>query len=626
MSGIFGLITIHPDGPKGSSLTQMGTRCTLHPWFQVQTWQDGRASLGQVNIGMFSAGEQPAHRGHIHAVFFGELYNAEALHQELQHAGDLPAPADEAALVAALYARQGADFPARLEGVFAAAVWDAARGELLLANDRMGLIPHYYAHLDGSLAFAPQVAAISSLPGFHKELDLDAVADFIRFQRLLGDKTFFTGIRLLPYGSLLRYRPADDHLEVTHYWDFDHTPAWNGASFDETVEETARLLDAAVDKRLRPAWKNGVYLSGGLDSRTILGFAHRLGARLPSVTYGHPHSRDVHYAMQLAHRLGSPHRFFPQPDGRWMRNFAPIHLRAIEGQQAFLHAHASITLGAVREEGIMQVNLSGFNGDQLVGGRAMTYASKAVQAVDDTAFLAHWYHDLNQRFSWPGITEAEEKLLYTPSWYAQMRERAFESLRTALRPYLRYPLDRRVDFFALIHQGARLSNLNVVYQRGWFEARYPFCDYALLDFIHSMPTAYRIGDRLYLAVISRAIPKVTRVPRESDGLLPTTNTLRRQSHAWVQRIRRHLPFAPQEQILHGDPEDWLRHDLRDWAADILFDARTLERGIFSPDFLRSIYNRHMSGKELWTIGKIAPLITLEMTLRTFFDDEPSTGY
>ncbi|HEB64709.1 MAG TPA: asparagine synthetase B family protein [Chloroflexi bacterium] len=618
MSGVFGLISTRHK-PALSLLERMGERCALHPWFRVNTWREGDAALGQVNIGLFSAGEQPAQRGPIHAVFFGQLHNAEALRREAERAQGSPVPAGEAALIAALYALHGADFPARLEGVFAAAVWDAEGGELLLANDRYGLLPHYYAHFGGRLAFAPQMAALSTLPGFHKELDLDAVADFIRFQRLLGDKTFFTGIRLLPYGSLLRYRPAEDRLEIAHYWDFDHTPAWSGASFEEAVEETARLLENAVAKRLRSPFRAGVYLSGGLDSRTILGFAERLGKRLPSVTYGHPRSRDVQYGLRIARRLHSPNRFFPQTDGRWMEQFAPQHLRAIEGQQAFLHAHASITLGPVREQSIMQVNLSGFNGDQLVGGRAITYAANATQAPDDTAFLALWYHNLNQRFSWPGITEAEEKLLYTPSWHLRMRERSFESLKEALRPFANFSPPRRVDYFSAIHQGARLSNLNVVYQRGYFEACYPFYDYALMDYIHSMPVEYRLHDRLYLAVITRAIPKVTWIPRESDGQLPTARRMRRAAYGLGQKIWRRTPFFREQQILHGDPEDWLRNDLRQWAADILFDERTLQRGIFSPDFLRSIYARHMGGHEQWTIGKIAPLITLEMMLREFFD-------
>ncbi len=621
MSGVFGLVNTHNEVPA-THIQNMGARCALQPWFQVQTWQAGKAALGQVNIGLFSTEPQPAVLGKVRAVFFGELYNAEALRSEIAARQNAPLPKGDAALVAALYAHEGSAFPARLEGVFATAVWDAERGELWLANDRYGLIPHYYAHFNGQLAFAPQIAALSTLPNFHKELDLDAVADFIRFQRLLSDKTYFTGIRLLPYGSLLRYRPENDQLTVEHYWDFDHLPAWSGASFEESVEETARLLEAAVEKRLRPPLQSGVYLSGGLDSRTILGMARHLGARVPSLTYGHPRSRDVRYALALARHLNIPHHFFPQPDGKWIQDFAPLHLRAVEGQQAFLHAHASITLNPVRERGIMQVNLSGFQGDQILGGRAMTYAHDTIQSTDDIAFLAHWYHDLNQRFSWPGITEAEEKLLYTPAWYKTMRERAFASLQHALRPFMQYPPARRADYFTTIYQGTRLSNLNVVYQRGWFEARYPFCDYALSEFVQSMPPEYRLGDRLYLAVINRAIPRVTRVPRESDGLLPTTNTVLRQAHAWVRRIQRHLPFATsQEQILHGDPEVWLREDLRTWAADILFDERTLQRGIFSPDFLHSIYDRHMSGKELWTIGKIAPLITLEMTLRAFFDDE-----
>ncbi len=619
MSGVFGLISAH-HRPGMSIPKRMGERCALHPWFQVNTWSEGRAALGQVNIGLFSAEQQPAQRGAVYAVFFGQLHNAAALRRETERAQGTPPPAGEAALIAALYALHGADFPARLEGVFAAAVWDAEREELLLANDRYGLLPHYYAHFDGQLAFAPQIAALSTLPAFRKELDLDALADFTRFQRLLGDKTFFTGIRLLPYGSLLRYRPAEDRLEVAHYWDFDHTPAWSGASFEDAVEETARLLENAVTKCLRAPLQPGVYLSGGLDSRTILGFAERLGKRLPSVTYGHPRSRDVQYGLRIARRLGSPNHFFPQTDGRWMEQFAPRHLRAVEGQQAFLHAHASITLGPVREQGIMQVNLSGFNGDQLLGGRAIAYAALAAQAPDETAFLAHWFYNLNQRFSWPGITEAEEKLLYTSEWHLQMRERAFESLKAALRPFVKYAYPRRVDYFAAIYQGARLSNLNVVYQRGWFEACYPFYDYALMDYLHSMPVEYRLGDRLYRAVITRAIPKVTWIPRESDGQLPTSRRVPRAAYSLGQKIWRHTPFYRETQILHGDPEDWLRDDLRDWAAGILFDERTLQRGIFAPAFLHSIYARHMSGRERWTIGKIAPLITLEMTLREFFDN------
>jgi asparagine synthase (glutamine-hydrolysing) len=74
--------------------------------------------------------------------------------------------------------------------------------------------------------------------------------------------------------------------------------------------------------------------------------------------------------------------------------------------------------------------------------------------------------------------------------------------------------------------------------------------------------------------------------------------------------------------IHEDPEGWLRRDLRDWAEELLFDSHTLERGIFNPAFLRSIFERHMSGREVHTIGKIAPIMTYEMMLRRFFDSPP----
>ncbi len=148
--------------------------------------------------------------------------------------------------------------------------------------------------------------------------------------------------------------------------------------------------------------------------------------------------------------------------------------------------------------------------------------------------------------------------------------------------------------------------------------RYPFCDYALIDFVYSMPVEYRLKDRLYLVVINREIPAVTWVPRDTDEQLLVDRQWIRQAHGLWQKVCRRIT-GQQRRIIHEDPEGWLRRDLRDWAEALLFDPRTLERGIFSPAFLRSIFERHMSGHEVHTIGKIAPIMTYEMMLRRFYD-------
>jgi asparagine synthase (glutamine-hydrolysing) len=271
----------------------------------------------------------------------------------------------------------------------------------------------------------------------------------------------------------------------------------------------------------------------------------------------------------------------------------------------------------------MDVNLTGCGGDQVLGGRGLQYAPLLVGAPDDVAFACQAFAYLNQRFAWPGITEAEERCLYTPETYAGVAGRAWDSLRQELDRFRGFPYARLWDCFTTIYQGTRLSNLNVIYQRAFFEARYPFYDYTLVDWVYAMPIDYRLDDRLYLAVINREVPQVTWIPRDKDDQLLTDHRLIRQAHGLWQRVH-HRVTGQQHRAIHEDPEGWLRRDLRDWAGALLFDPRTLERGIFDPAFVRSIFERHMSGREIHTIGKIAPIMTYEMMLRRFFDGSEET--
>jgi hypothetical protein len=262
-----------------------------------------------------------------------------------------------------------------------------------------------------------------------------------------------------------------------------------------------------------------------------------------------------------------------------MVQHADFHLAVTEGHSSFIHAHSAISLEPARQW--LDVNLMGFNGDLILGARVISRAIPAAEAPDDLAFLAQMYQHLTRDFSWPGPTDAEERLLYTSACHPQMRDRAFESLDSELRSYDRYPMQQRADYFVAVHQGTRMCNLNAVYMGAFIEVRYPFCDYPLMDYVFSTPLPFRAHDRLYLAVINREIPSVTWVPRDTDDMLLTNRKLIRMAHHLQGRARRRIrgALSPHRasQQLHGDPEDWLRNDLRDWAAAILFDRRTAER-------------------------------------------------
>ncbi|NIV38351.1 MAG: hypothetical protein GWN58_55710, partial [Anaerolineae bacterium] len=229
-----------------------------------------------------------------------------------------------------------------------------------------------------------------------------------------------------------------------------------------------------------------------------------------------------------------------------------------------------------------------------------------------------------QKYTWPSVTEAEESLLFCEPIRSQVQGLAFDSFRAELSRYLDYRSDVRSSYFYIGNHICRLTQNLVTFVRSHIEVRFPFWDYALFEFLYSLPASLRGHQVLYRAVMQRQTPRLAYIPYDHDEFLPTTQPLIRGMHALSVKLRRrfnrHLwPIFPERHTLYADYENYLRGELRSWAEDILFDRRTAERGIFNPAFLRSLMARHLSGLEQWTIGKIAPVITYEMMLRRFCD-------
>lgn len=153
-----------------------------------------------------------------------------------------------------------------------------------------------------------------------------------------------------------------------------------------------------------------------------------------------------------------------------------------------------------------------------------------------------------------------------------------------------------------------------------FEVRCPFFDYSLIDFIYSLPPSLRNGPALARAVLTRRAPPLALVPYDHDDRLPharlyALSALWQRGRSWINR---HLgPLFPELLTLYADYEEYLRTDLRAWAEDLLFGPQVLSRDLFDEETVRGLWRRHLSGQELWTIGKIAPLMNIELVLRHF---------
>jgi len=626
VSGVFGVL----DSKRGTQieplLTKMGTEMSHREWYVVETHCDENAGvgLGRIGIDIFNQERQPVCSEDRNLIVFlsGEFYNTMELRRALKARGHRFRDDSALELVLRLYEEKGEQFTHDLEGAFIVMIWNRSRQEVIIANDRFGLYPLFYAHHNSQLIFAPEMKGILCDPDFHKSLDMAAVAEYVRFQHLLGDKTFFEGLKLLPNASLLQYNIQTDRLTVQPYWDFSQIPELPATlTFEDAVEEASRLLKAAVNKLTKGHYRFGVYLSGGVDSRVILGLINRDVLPITTITYGQRGCRDVAYAQEIAAQVGTEHHYFEFPDGRWVEDFVDFHLELTEGFHSWIHAHGISILDQVRP--LIDVNLTGFGG----GEAAIDWEDPALlQAQDDIAFSRRLFHLLSQETTWPSMDDVEERFLFSPRISSQMRGLAFESFRSELAKFDHLSPAQRAAYFALCNPGRRLFQYYTVFHGSHFEQCFPFYDYRYFEFVYALPPEMLFKRRLRRAIMLKMMRPLARIPYDKDNLPITDREVFRLAAKLVQKSRSFVnhhvaPIFPEHTTLYADYENWLRNELREWGENILLGARTLQRDIFSPEFLRSLWRRHQSGLEVHTIGKIAPLMTLEMMLRRFYDGD-----
>ncbi len=651
MSGIFGYF-VNPARGAGSAdngaapeemvrtvACAMGARMCHTPRQQADCASiSATGALGRISIGLLNRAPQPvtAGDGACSLWMCGEFYHQEARRSALARQGlldvDAARQADDAALALAVFRAQGAAGLARLDGAFVVAVWEAGLGLLTLVNDRYGLYTHYYSHTDANFAFAPEIKGVLAAPGVPRRLDLTAVAEYSRFQQLLGVRTWLEDVHLLPPATILRYNSHDHALTRTRYWDWDAIQPAPRMDFGAVVEETTRLFQRAMDAMTQPPLRLGVYLSGGLDGRTILGFIPP-EKPVTAITYGAAGCGDVVYGAALAKRAKRPHRWFPFDDGHWVQEQSALHLTLTEGMHGWMHAHGMTTLDEA--SALIDVNLSGWDGGTILGGRIDEYSTDALlrHPPNEAARVERLYEGFCRVFTWPGLTDSEADALFNPPGRTGLRGLAHDSFAAAVAATAHYPDPYRTDFFYINQHVLRSTQSMIVFQRAAMEVRCPFFDYAFVDFLYGLPEAQLAGPMLHRAVLTRRAPALARIPHEKDELLPHSSRFVRGGHAALQRAKRGAQRAagrlgvtpPRRRTrLYADYENYLRNELRPWAEHILFDERTLARGLFNPAAVRSLWERHLRGDELWTIGKIAPLITVELVLRALLD-EPSVS-
>jgi asparagine synthase (glutamine-hydrolysing) len=325
------------------------------------------------------AGDQPfvdRQRGNA-VVYNGMIYNYRELRRELEAGGERFESACDTEVLLRAYGRYGVDCLSRLQGMFAFAIWDGARQELLLARDRIGIKPLYYSVLSGRLLFASQLKTLVASGLVPADLSAEGIDSFLAFGAVHEPATILDRVEAIPSGHYALW--SRDGLRLRSYWTPPEPGTVPASRADPTPAELERQLDLAVARHLLSDAPAGVFLSGGLDSSVIAGLADRHAARLKtvSVRFEEGEFSEAPYQRLVAERLGSDHAEV-QLTGEELLKDLPEVFEAMD--QPTVDGINSYTVSRAAHDAGLKVALSGLGADELFDGYGMVRRMRLLEA------------------------------------------------------------------------------------------------------------------------------------------------------------------------------------------------------------------------------------------------------
>src|SRR5436305_9873372 len=315
-------------------------------------------------------------------VFNGEIYNHQELRAELQTLGHCFTTRTDTEVLLQAVRRWGEDCLARLDGMFAFAVWDGARWRLFCARDRLGIKPSYYATPPGAFILASEIKALLAYPGLEARADDEAVVGFLVHANCdYGERTLLTSVKALAPAHALTLDAATGRFAPRAYWRLQ--PAAQNGKLDATrIDGLRELLLATTRRHLISDVPVGSCLSGGLDSSTVVSLIGKIWREQPDAAqalgdcfntftacYEQREVDEREYALAVAHSVGAnPHLVFPAPDD-FLETFARMawHQDMPFGEMTY-YAQWRV-MRAAKDAGV-KVLLDGQGGDEVFGGYA----------------------------------------------------------------------------------------------------------------------------------------------------------------------------------------------------------------------------------------------------------------
>jgi asparagine synthase (glutamine-hydrolysing) len=650
MCGIAGLISQDPDARIGAMLRSIEHRGRDDEglWISPAIDSEGqRVAFGHRRLSIIdtsAAGHQPmlSHDGRLVVILNGEIYNYRELREQLTSKGHSFQTQTDTEVLLAAWAEWGEDCLTRLNGMFAFALWDDKERALFLVRDRVGIKPLYYtcqkpdrqggpSSESAAIVFASEMKSILASGLLKAELDREALHQFLTFLWVPDPNTLFREIKTVPPGHFVKWR--DRELTVREWWDISFDTIEEGRSEAWWKEQVLETLDRVVKLEMVADVPLGSFLSGGIDSSSIVALMrnHSNGRRIGTYTIGIEAEDlrydiipdDVGWARRINQQLDTDyHEIMLQPE---VAELLPRLVYHMDEPAIDMAIPSYLVSRAARET--LTVMLSGMGGDEVFAGYPRQLAMKIAGAFDPVPQLLRrpLMRTLAnvlpggmpgkltaplrnaKKFARSAALDFEDRYLGYGTYFTdEAKTRLYtEEMRGTTSGLDPYSAHRR--YFSRAMNAAPLNQLLYVDLKTFLpclnlmttdktsmaanlEVRVPFLNQQMLELTARMPPDLKLRGLKRKYILKRAAEKL--LPREL---------------VWRKKAGFGAPIR-----------SWLRGPLRPMVDDLLSEETVKRRGLFRPEEVRRIINANLSGREDYNL-QVFQLLTFELWQQAFID-------
>jgi asparagine synthase (glutamine-hydrolysing) len=603
MCGIAGLIHLNGE-PVSPVILKKMTDAIAHrgPDGEGQ-WIDGNVGIGHRRLAIIDlspAGHQPMITGdHRYVLSYnGEIYNYREIRTELEALGYWFRSQTDSEVVLNALAHWGPDSLLKFNGMFGLAFWDRKEQTLLLARDRYGIKPLYYARQGQSFAFGSELKAITSQPTFKRELNKKALLEYFTFQNIFTDQTLLEDVHLLPAGHFAKLRVATGQWSQHQYWDYRFREPDHKADKQEYVEELDRLFKQAVNRQLVGDVEMGAYLSGGMDSGSITAIAAQQFPYLKTFTCGFDLSSasgielgfdERTKAEAMSARFKTEHYEMVLKSGDMERCLPKLawHLEEPRVGQSYPNFYA-----AKLASKFVKVVLSGSGGDELFGGYPWRYY-RGANSQNFESYIDQYY------LYWQRLVDNRQlKAMFAPVskdvagvWTRDIFRDVFATHDNVLeRPedYINHSLyfEAKTFLHGLFVVEDKLSMAHSL------ESRVPFMDNDLVDFAMQCPVGMKLNNLAAVLKINENEPGDKQgkfFQKTKDGKQILRDMMAHLIPEDVTKSEKQGFSSPDASWFKGESINYVRRSLIDGTPRIYnyLDRKTTHR----------LINEHLDGQE-----------------------------